>query len=80
MVDQLAERDRARYYGANATGRTGVPPVLTVQTRKALERYERETGERIADNVPDPEDEAMVGLFLIMAGCPPEDGRDDSPH
>jgi hypothetical protein len=65
----------SRYYGANARKRRAV--MLTEQTKSALERFESETGEKVADNVPDPEDEAVVSLFLIMA---PEGGRDDLPH
>jgi hypothetical protein len=43
------------------------------ENKSPLERYERETGNKVSDEVPDTEDETMVALFLILVGYPPDD-------
>lgn len=45
-------------------------PGLTVETRTAAERFERDTGRWVADEI-DERDEKMVRLFLILHGYHP---------
>ncbi len=48
--------------------------------REAAARFERETGRRLDDNFsPGPVDEAMIGLFLILNGYPPNDADTETP-
>ena len=45
---------------------------LSPEVRTAAERFERETGRRLDDNLgPGPVDERMVELFLILNGYAP---------
>jgi len=46
---------------------------LRPAVRAAAERFERETGRRLVDNVAPNEDEAAIGLFLILNGYLPND-------
>jgi hypothetical protein len=46
---------------------------LSPAVRAAAERFERETGRRLVDNVAPNEDEAAIGLFLILNGYLPND-------
>jgi len=50
---------------------------LSPTVRAAAERFERETGRRLDDNLPPgPVDEAMLGLFLILNGHAPRESPD----
>ena len=45
---------------------------LSPDVRAAAERFERETGRQLDDNIPaGPVDERMVELFLILNGYAP---------
>ena len=47
---------------------------LSPEVRTAAERFERETGRRLDDNIPvGPVDERMLELFLILNGYAPGD-------
>ena len=51
---------------------------LPPQLRDAAERFERETGRRLDDNLPaGPVDERMLELFLIMQGYSPDKDLSD---
>lgn len=53
---------------------------LNPAVRDAAERFERETGRRLDDNFPPgPVNEAMIGLFLILNGYPPNDADTETP-
>ena len=61
--DREVERKKTMDAGAEFPG-------LTVETRTAAERFERDTGRWVADEI-DERDEKMVRLFLILHGYHP---------
>ena len=51
---------------------------LSPETCAAVERYERDTGRRIADEIAE-RDDAMVRLFLVLRGYYPRVPISDAP-
>ncbi len=55
-------------------------PIVDPMILTAAERFEAETGRRLADELPTDADEAMLALYLIMNGYQPERFTTDDPE
>ena len=53
--------------------------IIDPSIRAAAERFERETGRKISNEVPAEENEAIIEIFLIVSGYPPMRPETNSP-